>query len=345
MISSILVDPPALAPEVGTRTMIDFKELPVDGVRFEQLIREIFLRSDFTVHWTGVGTDGGRDLVVTESAKGPLAPFERKWLVSCKHKAHGNASVSIADVQDIPGACAAVGATGFLLATSTQPSSTVVNRLSETQSQKGLECLFWDAIEIEKRLDSPSTFPLLSLFFPESAKARPWRIYNTLRPSVWAANYKGYFLYLASRISHQFPKLEDVEAIVKRLESVPLPGQDFAWHYLRPRAVYFDDKHEQYSVFVDYLYPKATSAKTKMKRAALNAVLKDGDGLYSDGHGMWKLTHWDVRYVETHQPSDHFHIDHKNYYEPYMDKFRTGFARREFLSDELELDNIFGNTD
>ena len=68
--------------------MLNFKELPSDGIKFEQLIRELFMRSEFEVHWTGVGPNGGRDLVLTEKVAGPLAPFERKWLVSCKHFAH-----------------------------------------------------------------------------------------------------------------------------------------------------------------------------------------------------------------------------------------------------------------
>lgn len=66
--------------------MIDFKELPKDGVLFEQLIREIFLKEEFETHWTGVGADGGRDLIVTEILKGKLSKIERKWLISCKRE-------------------------------------------------------------------------------------------------------------------------------------------------------------------------------------------------------------------------------------------------------------------
>jgi hypothetical protein len=111
--------------------MLNFKELPSDGIKFEQLIRELFIRSEFEVHWTGVGPDGGRDLVVTEKVTGPLAPFERKWLISCKHFAHSGKSVGLEDVRDITDACRAVNATGFLLVCSTQPSSSVVRRLHE----------------------------------------------------------------------------------------------------------------------------------------------------------------------------------------------------------------------
>jgi hypothetical protein len=78
--------------------MINFKELPDDGVAFEQLIRELLIREEFEVRWTGVGPDGGRDLIFTERTLGPMAGFERTWLVSCKHNAHSEKSVGINDL-------------------------------------------------------------------------------------------------------------------------------------------------------------------------------------------------------------------------------------------------------
>jgi hypothetical protein len=214
----------------------------------------------------------------------------------------------------------------------------VVRRLEEIQANRNIVTRYWDSIEIEKRLDTPSTFPLISIFLPKSSAAMPWKIYNSTRPSFWAANYKDYFLYLASRTSNLFPKLRDVEEIVVRLESIKLPkGKDWAEHYLRPRGVHFDDKHEQYSVFADYLYPLGKEKRTLTPKQ-IDAVLKDGQGLYSDSQSMWKLTFWDIRYVSTNQVSDHFHLDHKYYYEPYMDNFRIGHSREGFIS---ELDWVY----
>lgn len=313
--------------------MIDFTELATDGVRFEQLVREILVRSGFEVHWTGVGPDGGRDLVVVERAVGSLAPFQRKWLVSCKHFAKSGKSVGLEDVADINDACDAVGASGFLLACSTQPSSGVVKRFEEIEGRGKLVVRFWDSVEIEKRLSAPHAFALTHLFFPESSKATPWQIYATRSPSLWAANYKDYFLYLSSRTAHTFPTLKDVEEIVRRLESVKLPeGETWGRHYLRPRAVYFDNKHEQYTVFADYLFPEKKDVPPLVPDA-INEVLRDGQGLYSDGSGMWCLTFWDVRYVPTTQVSDHFHLDHKDYYDPYLNQFQVGLAREDFISD------------
>ncbi len=313
--------------------MIDFTELPSDGVKFEQLVRELLLRSGFEVHWTGVGPDGGRDLIAIESAAGLLAPFRRKWLVSCKHYANSRKSVGLDDVTDINDACDAVGASGFLLACSTQPSSTVVRRFEEIESRGKFVIRYWDSVELEKRLSSPQTLPLIHLFFPVSATANPWHIFATYSPSCWAANYKDYLIYLGSRTAHSYPSLKEVEEIVRRIESVKLPtGTDWNRHFLRPRAVYFDDKHENFSVFVDYLFPRSQE-DTTLPPATLNESFRDGEGLHSDGTGSWYTTFWDVRYVPCLQISDHFHLDHKDYYEPFMHQYMVGMARDRFLGD------------
>jgi hypothetical protein len=307
--------------------MIDFTELPTDGVRFEQFIRELLIRSGFEAHWTGVGQDGGRDLVVIERGTGALAPFTRKWLVSCKHYAGSGKSVGLPDVTDMIDACQAIGATGFLLACSTQPTSALVKRFEEIEGQGKLVARYWDSVELEKRLHTPQAFALRFLFFPKSASSMPWQIYATRSPALWAANYKDYFLYLSSRVAHTFPTLKDVEEIVRRLQTIPLPqGGDWAHQYMRPRAVYFDNKHENFTVFADYLFPKDENP-APLTPTVVNEVLRDGQGLYADDLAMWYLTHWDIRYVPTNQVSDHFHLDHKDYYGPYLDNFKTGIAR------------------
>ncbi len=313
--------------------MIDFSELPTDGIKFEQLIRELLIRCGFEVHWTGVGPDAGRDLVVIEKSDGPLAPFERKWLVSCKHYAKSGKSVGLSDINGIVDACQAVDAQGFLLVCSTQPSAAVLRRFKEIESKGKIMMRYWDSIEIEKRLNTPATFPLISIFFPKSSKLFSWKIYNTQSPSFWAANYKDYFLYLSSRTANTFPALSDVEEIIRKLESIKLPERK-SWdrHYIRPRAVYFDNKHGNFIVFADYLYPK-DEYDSIVPPQEIKKVLQDGMGLYSNGASMWYITHWDIRYIPCSQISDHFHLDHKDYYEPFMDRYRMGLTRSGFGSE------------
>lgn len=46
--------------------MLNFQELPKNGVKFEQLIRELLLKKGLRPQWTGIGPDSGRDLLVEE---------------------------------------------------------------------------------------------------------------------------------------------------------------------------------------------------------------------------------------------------------------------------------------
>ena len=41
----------------------------------------------------------------------------------------------------------------------------------------------------------------------------------------------------------------------------------------------------------------------------------------------------DIRYVPFMQISEHFHLDHRDYYEPFMEQYKIGSARQLFLSD------------
>jgi len=150
--------------------MIDFKELPQDGTNFEQLIRELTLREGYIPHWTGVGSDGGRDLIIEESVEGLMQPpLSRKWLVSCKHNAHANQgngkSVGLADINGLIDAFNSCGADGIILACSTHPSSSVITRLREIESTKNISCKYWDGVDIEKRLMKANTYSLMQIFF------------------------------------------------------------------------------------------------------------------------------------------------------------------------------------
>ena len=115
--------------------MLDFKELPKDGVRFEQLIREILMKKRLSPRWTGQGADSGRDLLVQEPLSGAIQDSERLWLVDCKHKAHSNTAVGVKDVMDIRDRCARVGAQGLLIACSTAMSSEPSRKLEELRTK------------------------------------------------------------------------------------------------------------------------------------------------------------------------------------------------------------------
>lgn len=312
--------------------MIDYCELPKDGVRFEQLVRELLIREDFDVRWTGVGPDGGRDLLLVESTAGPLAPFERTWIVSCKHFAHSGGSVGVNDLdRSVIDSCKAVGASGFLLACSTQASSALLTRFREIEQSSGITCRTWDGVEIEKRLMKPRTFSLIHIFFPKSSANIPWSVFNAGSPSFWCGSHGGHFFYMSSRVPAGVPSLPDMERIIQLLKKVPLAaGDKFGQRErLRLRAVYFDNKNENYLVFADYLVPANGGGIVVQSHDAKSILeqLNDGFGLYSDGEGSWYHTDWDVMRIKVFMLSDRFDEDDKSYYAPFMPNFESGSPR------------------
>jgi Restriction endonuclease len=106
--------------------MLDFTQLPKDGVDFERLIREMLLAMGYRAYWSGKGPDGGRDLLCVEERESIFRPDSRTWLIECKHFARAGRSVGVDDLGDILTKCAQHSADAYLLACSTQPSSSVV---------------------------------------------------------------------------------------------------------------------------------------------------------------------------------------------------------------------------
>lgn len=311
--------------------MIDFKELPDDGTAFEQFVRELLLIADLHPQWSGKGPDQGRDMIITERSLGYLDSFERRWLVQCKHFAHAGCSVGRGDVGSVIDDCRQVGAQGYFLVCSTQPSAGLVTKLDEIRNRPENELVtkIWDGVDIEKRLQEPRCFSLGHLFFPTSFTNTPWKIYNKGAPNKWTAHYKTYFLHLSSRIAGRYPGLRECEYIIGLLETIHPTGESEA---IRPRAIYFDDKHEQFTVFADYLVPH--KQQPALRPSDFNAILNDGQGLHSDSGTMWYITYWDIALKRIFPSSDHFDLDHYDYYDPYGGTFEVGIPRdRDFVGE------------
>ena len=109
--------------------LIDFNEVPSSkGGVIGQDEWALFAREFFSALHIDVeegpdrGSDSGRDLLVVKT-KGLLGSGQHRWLVSCKHFAHTNRSVSIKDEQDILGRVSRFKTDGFMGFYSTVPSS------------------------------------------------------------------------------------------------------------------------------------------------------------------------------------------------------------------------------
>jgi Restriction endonuclease len=304
--------------------MIDFKELPKEGTAFEQFVRELCLIYDLQPQWTGKGPDQGRDILITEKARGTIGDFTRRWLVQCKHFAHSGNSVGREDLGSIIDDCRQVAAEGYLLVCSTQPSASLVTKLKEIseKAENRLLTAIWDGVELEKRLAEPHCFSLGHLFFPKSLETTPWRLYNTGAPNKWTAHYKTYFVHMSSRISGSYPNLDESEYIISLLEQIKAKGESEA---IRPRGIYFDDKHQTFTVFADYLVP--LNQEPSLSPKDFNAVLNDGQGLHSSGETMWYITYWDIQVKRILPYSDHFDLDHYDFYNPVRGNFAIGSGR------------------
>lgn len=286
--------------------MLDFKELAQDGQDFELLIRELIFRQGFTVHWSGKGADGGRDLVCIEKRGSFFEPDERRWLIQCKHNAHSSKSVGVKDLDEIADSCAQHNCHAYLLACSTYPSSGVVNRLEGISNnlQNPLVATYWDSVKIEQLLSTPRNWALAQRFFPVSAQAEDWQIYATESPNQWVVTYKGYYFHLRNRIgSYRNHHLNSIGNRISDIEAIQLPEK----HFLRPRSVYFDDKNGNYEWYIDYMYPNDQRQVTGTAQIADHL----GDG-YALEDGQCYTFH--VKHRSYLEHSDHYDPDHYDYY-------------------------------
>jgi Restriction endonuclease len=315
---------------------MDFKELAADGQAFEQLVRELLFSRGLHVQWSGRGPDGGRDLLCKETLSGVFAPQTRTWLVQCKHKAHSGDSVGISDLDDIVGSCIQHGATGYLLACSTQPSSTVVNRLDGISNNPNppITAIYWDAVMLERLLSSPRDWAIAQRFMPLSCGE--WHVYATENPNRFVAHYKGYVFQLTNRIGsgaeHHLPS---IAARISDLEALQLPQG----HFVRPRAVWYDDKNGGYTWYIDYMRPHAE--RPAITKTGIARLLRDGWAL-EDG----QIYSWDISIVEYNAFSDHYDKDHYDYYIRYIPNYLNGEPRHsehdwgEFYATRQEIESL-----
>lgn len=299
--------------------MLDFKELPSDGQAFEQLVRELLFSYGLHVEWSGKGADGGRDLICREIISGFFVPETKVWLVQCKHFAHADRSVGVADLDDVVDSCHQHNATGYLLACSTQPSSAVVDRLEGVTHNPNnqITATYWDGITIERLLSTPHRWGIAQRFMPASSGS--WKLYATERPNDFVAHYKGYVFHLTNRIGSSISyHLPSVEQRIAEIEALRFPKG----HFIRIRAIWHDDKNGGYVWYVDYMHPNGSEPSTSEEQ--LCHVLRDGWAL-EDG----QVYSWDISFVEYYPMSDHYDKDHYDYYVYHLPNFLSGSPREE----------------
>ena len=155
-----------------SKKLIDFSEIDTDGEIWELFARDFLQELGFFIENTpDRGPDGGKDILVSEQLTGNLNRYKFRWLVSCKHYATSNKSVTEKDEINIQERVDSFEADGFIGFYSTIPSSGLNNRLVGLKNNgKIKDYRVFDSKLIENYLIRIGYSKLLMRYLPESYK-------------------------------------------------------------------------------------------------------------------------------------------------------------------------------
>jgi len=153
---------------------LDFKEIPqASGGSGLQDTFELFSRDFFEILGYEIiqhpdrGADGKKDLIIQEARTGVSGITKIKWLVSCKHYAHGGKSVSDIDEPNILDRISVHNCDGFIGFYSTLPATSLGANFEGLKMKTNIQS--FDKEQIEKiLLETPQGLKLASRYFPVS---------------------------------------------------------------------------------------------------------------------------------------------------------------------------------
>lgn len=174
---------------------LDFKEIPqASGGGGLQDTFELFSRDFFEILGYEIiqhpdrGADGKKDLIIQESRTGVSGITKIKWLVSCKHYAHGGKAVSDTDEPNICDRISVHDCDGFIGFYSTLPATSLGNNFEGLKKKTNIQS--FDKEQIEKiLLETPQGLKLASRYFPTSYEKykvenpKPAKIFS-IEPSI-----------------------------------------------------------------------------------------------------------------------------------------------------------------
>ncbi|NQV91984.1 restriction endonuclease [Candidatus Woesearchaeota archaeon] len=140
---------------------LSFDEI-TDGDQFEDLVADYFRKlkdepenniTNVEVLQSGVGTDGGRDILIELDLSDDIKIFKRKWVVQCKFHKDTISPGKINSI-NIPTLVHSYGAAGYLLICKSRPTSGLTEffeRLNkECKDKYQYEC--WNGNQFLKKL-------------------------------------------------------------------------------------------------------------------------------------------------------------------------------------------------
>ncbi|MGB1204851.1 MAG: restriction endonuclease [Chitinophagales bacterium] len=132
-----------------------------DWQTFEDLIASYFRSAqelsennliDVLVEASGIGSDGGRDILLTFSVNDSILTYKRKWLVQCKFYRKSVAKKHLATV-NIPTLIHEYGADGYLLVVKNSTTSKVTEMFENLRKNCKLkyDYMIWDRSILESK--------------------------------------------------------------------------------------------------------------------------------------------------------------------------------------------------
>lgn len=165
--------------------MINYKEIPT-GELWELFCRDFLMELGFVIESSpDRGSDNGKDLLVSEFHAGKFSNYHFRWLVSCKHYAVSQKSVTENDEQNIIERLNHFKADGFIGFYSTIASSNLNDRLRALKENNSIrDFKIMDGALIEQRLLQVGFSTLMLRYLPQSHKnIRPvTKIYGSYHP-------------------------------------------------------------------------------------------------------------------------------------------------------------------
>lgn len=218
--------------KLGCYIMINYKEISSTGEDWELFTRDFLIAKGFYIESPpDRGADGGKDIIITEDLTGALNKYRFCWLVSCKHFAHSNKSVSESDEPNILERIKSFKADGFIGFYSTLPSAGLNTRLNQLRSLKDIkDYRIFDSRLIESELIKVGFSNLLQRYFPESYKiVKPLQlVFDNYLPikcvtcgkdlllSLFTEDYEGNIIFVKDLDSKIMPQeIEDILFVCK----------------------------------------------------------------------------------------------------------------------------------
>lgn len=154
---------------------LDLAEIP-DHKKFEDLTVSYFedLKFekghnivDIDVKPSGVGADGGRDILVTFKVTDSIVTFDRRWIIQCKFHNADISTDKIADI-NIPTLLSSYKASGYLLVCKQKPTSKLTDHFEklENNSLGEQKYIIWSGEQFKRLLLVKSNKEILQQYFP-----------------------------------------------------------------------------------------------------------------------------------------------------------------------------------